>query len=781
VTGTLTAPRAAALLVALRLRRLRNRMFTRKPKAAAPGVPRVATPTRGRGFWLPLLLALYLPFFAFQTAVLTVTELARHEGHAAEEAPRKRGGVERALLPRSLTDGATSAAIAPVVAAELSALMIAVLLISMASRELTAPEWDLEWLVTLPLPRRTLLGVRILERTLINPAALLVIGMFSIAVAWMTGLGLPRAVLLGAACALPLMAVVAAAWVLTETFLRLRMSQPRLRNAQALLTVLAIAIFFVTLRSSAHSVGLVVRAGHALGDAWRWTPPGLAYLGLTAPAGQAVRAIVGLAGEACVAIALALALLERLLRHGIVTGGAREGGGRHVVAAAPSAAAAAARAPAFAWLSAVPRRELLLLARDRNFLIQTLFMPLFIVGIQVYIGARDLKLGTFEPSSLFAAGFAVAAYSLMFSAFQIVNAEGQALWLLFTLPRRPEKVLLEKVKLWGGVALIYPLAVVALYFATHAPSLRGVALALVALAGVPIFAITAAAFGVLSWDPTVAAVHQRRLRPAFVYLYMSLAAAYTYAIATGGLQQRGMLMLLTGFVGAALWQKARDQLPYVLDLSAAPPSRVSITDGLIAALLFFVLQGVVAFSQGPQDVTVPLLYRSFIWAGGLTFLTVRLVHWRTRAAGIPAFFGARSWRALALGLGGAFMAALLGAGYLVSIRHFGLLPPQPVQNVRVAALAMAPLAVAAAPVFEEYIFRGLLFGGLRRSAPPSVAALASAAIFAMVHPPMAVVPVFLMALVAASVYARAGLLLAPVIVHAGYNGAIVAMQALWIR
>jgi membrane protease YdiL (CAAX protease family) len=776
VTGTLTAPRAAALLVALRLRRLRNRLRARRKKVA-PGAPRAATPTRGRGLWLPLLLAVYLPFFAFQTSVLTVAELARHSGPGAAQSVSKVAPAPSVLLPTALSDGAVAVAVTPAVAAELAALMIAVLLISMASRELTAPEWDLEWLVTLPLPRRTLLGVRILERTLVNPPALLVIGMFAVAVAWMTGRGLWRAALLGTACALPLMAIVAAAWVLSETLLRLRLSQPRLRNAQALLTVVAIAIFFVTLRSSAHSVGLVVRAGRALGAAWRWTPPGLAYIGLTAPAGQAVRAFFGLAGQACLAVALTLGALERLLRHGIVSGGAREAGGRGLAVARP----AAARGPVLSWLSPVQRRELLLLARDRNFLIQTLFMPLFIVGIQVYVGARDLKVGTFEPSSVFAAAFAVAAYSLMFSAFQIVNAEGQALWLLFTLPRRLEKVLLEKVKLWGGVAFIYPLAVIALFFSTHAPSPRAAALALVALAGVPIFAITAAAFGVLSWDPTVAAVHQRRLRPAFVYLYMSLAAAYTYAIATGGLQQRGILMLLTAFVGAALWQKARDQLPYALDLSAAPESRVSIADGLIAALLFFVLQAVVALMQGAKGGDVPLLYKSFIWAGGLTFLAVRFVHWRTRAVGVPSFFGPRPVRAVALGLSGAVVAALLGAGYLLIARRYALLPPEPVKDVRLAAMAMAPLAVGAAPVFEEYIFRGLLFGGLLRSAPPSVAALASAAIFAMVHPPLAVVPVFLMALVAASVYRRAGILLAPVLVHAGYNASIVAMQALWIH
>jgi membrane protease YdiL (CAAX protease family) len=32
-----------------------------------------------------------------------------------------------------------------------------------------------------------------------------------------------------------------------------------------------------------------------------------------------------------------------------------------------------------------------------------------------------------------------------------------------------------------------------------------------------------------------------------------------------------------------------------------------------------------------------------------------------------------------------------------------------------SAAAVVPLAVIAAPVFEEFIFRGLIFGGLRRS------------------------------------------------------------------
>ena len=53
-------------------------------------------------------------------------------------------------------------------------------------------------------------------------------------------------------------------------------------------------------------------------------------------------------------------------------------------------------------------------------------------------------------------------------------------------------------------------------------------------------------------------------------------------------------MVLTALVALALWQKARDRFPYLLDPSAAPPARVSLADGLIAALMFFVLQALIA-------------------------------------------------------------------------------------------------------------------------------------------------------------------------------------------
>jgi ABC-2 type transport system permease protein len=89
---------------------------------------------------------------------------------------------------------------------------------------------------------------------------------------------------------------------------------------------------------------------------------------------------------------------------------------------------------------------------------------------------------------------------------------------------------------------------------------------------------------------------------------------------------------------------------------------------------------------------------------------------------------------------------------------------------------LVALAVVAAPLFEEFIFRGLIFNGLRRSMGALPAMLASAAIFAIVHPPASMLPVFVLGLCAAFAYERTRMLLAPMLVHAVYNAIILAWQ-----
>jgi hypothetical protein len=94
-----------------------------------------------------------------------------------------------------------------------------------------------------------------------------------------------------------------------------------------------------------------------------------------------------------------------------------------------------------------------------------------------------------------------------------------------------------------------------------------------------------------------------------------------------------------------------------------------------------------------------------------------------------------------------------------------------------ANLWIYALAVLAAPIFEEFIFRGLIFGGLRRSLGALPAILASAAVFAIVHPPASMIPVFGLGVCAALAFDRTKMLLAPMIAHAIYNAVVLALQA----
>jgi len=373
----------------------------------------------------------------------------------------------------------------------------------------------------------------------------------------------------------------------------------------------------------------------------------------------------------------------------------------------------------------------------------------------------------------------------MFSAFQTLNAEGQSLWLLFCLPHPLESILRQKALLWGAVATLYAVAV----FCAAIGLARDVSWtlaghALIVLLGVPVFAVIATALGVFGCDPLEQDV-QKRVRITYLYLYMLIASFYAYAIYASTFWARLGTMVLTALVALALWQKARDRFAFLLDPTAAPPARVSLADGLIAALMFFVLQALVSLLElaaetgKSRTLTAAMVWIAFTAAGAMTYGVMRLIYWRARTAGVPRVFGPHLGSTTLWGLGGGAAAAAGGLAYIAAARAFDWFPA-----LRDAGhfaepttlLWMGSLAVVAAPIFEEFIFRGLIFGGLRRSLGFGAAAVASAAIFAIVHPPASVVPVFGLGLCTALVYERTRMLAGPMLVHATYNAVVVAFQ-----
>jgi ABC-2 type transport system permease protein len=766
-TSAASGSRAVWLLTHLRLQRLANQMALVYNRRRGARKGRAATAGKQRNRWVVSAAVAFFMLFAYgNIARQSIINL-----HRALDPP---GGSRFAMPSGALTEAMTRG-----LAMEWSLLFVVAILGALATRELAQPDWDLEWLVTLPMRMPLLLWSRLMERAIANLIGLVTLLPAGTLMAWISGYRW-TAPLVGAVGIIPLLLLAALFRTLIDTGLRMSLAPSKLRNLQAVLSVLSVLLLYLVI-----SIGLpqplafvMNWAGHF--PAWGcWLPPGLMVRAINAPDLPAAALFtLLLISEVGICVWIGLAVLSFQLRNGVVAAGSRETG-RSAVRAGNSETASRS---GVLLGSVVQRRELRLLGRDRSFLVQTLVLPVIIVFSQIIFQGRihSSTLAGVSNATVASIAFGIAAYTLMMSAFQTLNSEGGALWLLFTVPRSIESVLREKAQLWAVLALAYPLAVfiIAVIVKRHA-DIELVGFAAIVLLGVPIYAAIAVALGVFGCDPLAQEVRSK-LRPTYVYLYMMLAGLYTYAIYASEWWQKIVVIVLSGLLSLALWQKARDELPYLLDPAASPPARVSTSDGIIAAMMFFVVQGITLaiFMAVTHHLSGKAIVIAYSVAGASTFALFQLVYWRSKTVDIPQIFGPGMLTAVGWGIGAGLAAALAGAVYLYALRRLDLL--QDVMHESASELSTNPwifvLAVLAAPIFEEFIFRGLIFGGLRRSLDALPAIVASAAVFAIVHPPASMIPVFGLGLCAALAFDRTKMLLAPMIAHAIYNAVVLALQ-----
>ncbi len=96
-----------------------------------------------------------------------------------------------------------------------------------------------------------------------------------------------------------------------------------------------------------------------------------------------------------------------------------------------------------------------------------------------------------------------------------------------------------------------------------------------------------------------------------------------------------------------------------------------------------------------------------------------------------------------------------------------------------ALLSALLVGALMAPVVEEVVFRGFLFGGLLRLFSPVTAVLSSAALFAAVHRQLFAFPVlFLLGVLLALLYYRSRSLWAPILLHFCINSVALLGQFL---
>ena len=637
------------------------------------------------------------------------------------------------------------------------------------NQDLGQVQWSTEWLFTLPVSSRTLFGAQILGHAIVDPFSWIGALPLLMVIYLSGGVGWAFAVSAALCNSLYLGLVMASVRVVSETWLRKNLAPGRLKNIQALFTLVGIVLLFLlfAFARSQEAMQWAVRIA-------RTGPPLLIWNPLSIPAAAfsmrpgVVAAIEVFSGAAIVLVAVGFCSL--LVRDGLVGAPAVYTGDRGVAAGRDFLPAG------------IIGKDLRLLLRDRNFFVQTLVAPGLIVCFQVFfnVGMAERITSSFHAAATFA--FAVGAYVMISTGLNVLAVEGNALWMLYGLPVALPAIMLRKTLLWSALGLCYAVAVLAVC-AWKIGEFRTVDLSYVtvALAGVIIYSFIASGMGMLATDPLEVEV-KRRIRPGLIYLYMILASLYGYALYAPSTWARLGQIVLSSLLAYALWQKVRDRAPFLLDAVSMPPPRVSLADGLLAALGFFVLQGLFTYFFLSANMSMGgAVSLAFSTAGALVVGFTLFMFWRSRVVDVLSAVGlagprdGRPVRAVVLGVAMGLAASAVALCYLLALQHFPALErfrrlEQASAYLRGWLLVL--LAVIAAPLFEEFIFRGLVFRGLRRSLPAGWSIAGSAAIFAICHPPVSVLPVFVMGALAALGFEITGWIVTPICVHMVYNGLI---------
>ena len=271
---------STALLVRLRLRRLANQLMAgTKPRKKAGDKTRTGNAGK-KSSKIILYLGGLMMLFGFGTiAASAISNLH----HALDVPDTFWVTVE---FSTALTVG---------VAFLVLFLWTSSLLLTIASGELAKPDWDLEWLITLPIRSETLFWARILERSVVNPSGAMTLMPVCTLIAWFSGYRW-AAPIVGLLAAWPLLLLAALARTLLDTGLRLTLQPGQLRNLHAIISVLSIVAMYLAI-----SMGLAGKSDFMLGVA-AVMPDWLAYT----PMGLTVRAINerGLADAALLSLTL---------------------------------------------------------------------------------------------------------------------------------------------------------------------------------------------------------------------------------------------------------------------------------------------------------------------------------------------------------------------------------------------------------------------------------------------------------------------------------------------
>jgi ABC-2 type transport system permease protein len=684
-----------------------------------------------------------------------------------DRAPRdSRTLLERMDEPTRRTAGKVAALM--MLTAGLATLLFAV---GVLSRQVSRPEPSLAWLFEFPVPRTVLFSSKLAE-CLFDSAALPMLSMLPGIYLFQSGYSFWASVGWGLAFGFLMSLAVSALRIATEVLLLQKFPRRRRGTITGICAAFGGLLMVVVLYGGGTPALLTffLAAADRLPD-WLFLNPLTSGFGTRLTGAAQWWCGAAITAGLCV---LSVRCCARLTRFGLEPGLETARGQR----TAPEVETPGRIS------SGLVGKELLMLGRQRTILVQVLLAPLIMV-LMMYFQSdgrlTDRALGS--DGALASAIFGLAAYMVLIASQVAMNTELRTLWLLLSLPRPLADSLRVKSLIWGTAA-----AGLALVLAVTAMILRQ-DLAWGLLQRLPFIVILVAliadlSVGIRTMGSSVISETTVHSRQWAAWLPLFLSAGAGQAVYAGDMWMLCVQLVLLGALDVSVWQKLNAELPWLTEPAEDPPPRLFLMHGQLAAYGYFVLQSLGLLLAASLRVPVAAIapFASAIAAAiiaGLTFwlLSRKNVRVLPPAAAPPgrsaAFAAIGTAAACAIGIG--WFQALQWMPFSADIleRSRAALPPP--EDVAMW-IGLIVLAVIVAPLSEEFIFRGLVYQGLRRTHGIAWSVMWSSLFFTAVHPPASSVAVFGVAVVNALIVERTGRLTPCIAIHAAYNAFVLWLQ-----
>lgn len=433
-------------------------------------------------------------------------------------------------------------------------------------------------------------------------------------------------------------------------------------------------------------------------------------------------------------------------------------------------------------------KEMLWFWRDKGAVIQALLIPLTLASFQVF-NLRGLMSGAVGSwNGVCGAAVICGTYFLLVLGPRSLASEGAALWIATTWPRGLEDLLKAKARLWwffSSVIVLLILGVAVWMFPADWWKILLVA------CGWMVFgkslaekAVTLATAASSSGEPEPAPKGRQWAAMLGTFVFSAGVFTANWSLAVVG-------VVFSTLTASAMWQNFRARLPYLFDpWSEKLPPAPSLMHSMIAIAAMVEVMGLVTVVVHAFSVEAGMAF-----ARTAAYGVVGVATWRIMSVFLEGrdVYAGMIWRwesqdESPSGLWAYTTAVLSGAGlafvawlYMHGLRVF---PPTVEFMKALEGLAteelgtkilMFVLAVGMAPVAEEYLFRGLLFRALDREKGGIAALLWSSAYFAIYHPPVSWLPVFLVGVGCGWLYKKSGRLGPSVVIHMTYNALVVLL------